>query len=199
MRFPSLLLFDLGGVLIESAVFEHLNELLPMPIENTALKEQWLHSPAVQLFERGECSPEAFAEHFIAEWGLTITSQAFLEGFAIWPRQFFPGAREIIRDLRTNYRVGCLSNSNPLHWQRFEGIEQEFDITLLSHRLGAVKPDQDIFVKALRECNADPADIYFFDDCSANVNAAQNLGISAFHVDGFESLKDVIKTQGLMP
>jgi putative hydrolase of the HAD superfamily len=199
MRFPSLLLFDLGGVLIESSVFEHLNRLLPKPLESSALKERWLHSPAVQQFERGGSPADEFADSFIAEWGLRLTPRTFLKEFAAWPRQFFPGARKTIRYLRANYRVGCLSNSNPLHWQRFGEFEDDFDITLFSHLLGAIKPDPEIFVLALSKCDVEPSEVYFFDDCSANVHSAQNLGIMAFHVDGFESLQNVLNVQGLMP
>ncbi|OAI09274.1 hypothetical protein A1332_06150 [Methylomonas methanica] len=95
--------------------------------------------------------------------------------------------------------VGCLSNSNPLHWQRFGELEDDFDITLFSHLLGAIKPDPEIFVLALGKCDVEPSEVYFFDDCSANVHSAQSLGITAFHVDGFESLQDVLNIQGLMP
>jgi hypothetical protein len=77
MHCPSLLLFDLGGVLIESTVFERLNGCLPEPLERQAIKERWLMSPSVRRFESGETEPLEFAEHFIAEWGLNLTPQAF--------------------------------------------------------------------------------------------------------------------------
>ncbi|WP_082879474.1 HAD-IA family hydrolase [Methylomonas methanica] len=144
-------------------------------------------------------SADEFADSFIAEWGLRLAPRAFLKAFTSWPRQFFPGARKTIRDLRANYMVGCLSNSNPLHWQRFGELEDDFDITLFSHLLGAIKPDPEIFVLALGKCDVEPSEVYFFDDCSANVHSAQSLGITAFHVDGFESLQDVLNIQGLMP
>lgn len=198
MSLPMLLLFDLGGVLIKSAVFESLNNLLPEPLELTTIKQRWLFSPSVRSFERGEIQADEFAALFIAEWQLNITPQQFLTDFAIWPREFFPGARETLRELRGNYRIGCLSNSNELHWQRISGIEADFDISLFSHRLGAIKPDKDIFELALNECNIEPAAIYFFDDCAANVQSAQSFGITAFHVDGFESLQLVLRAQGLL-
>jgi glucose-1-phosphatase len=162
------------------------------------IKERWLFSPSVRRFERGEIASCEFAQSFITEWGLRLTPQAFVKEFASWPREFFPGAREIIRDLRTTYRVGCLSNSNALHWERFGGFEEDFDITLFSHLLGAVKPDCEIFLLALRECGVEPSEVYFFDDCCANVRTAQSLGITAFHVDGFKSLQDVLRIQGLL-
>ncbi len=199
MNSPSLLLFDLGGVLIESSVFENLSDLLPDSPYLTAIKDQWLFSPSVIRFERGEMSSCEFAESFIAEWGLQITPQVFIKEFTSWPRELFPGARETIHLLRKNYRVGCLSNSNSLHWERFRGLEDDFDCTLLSHMLGVTKPDPEIFRFALRECDVDPAKIYFFDDCLTNVEAAQSFGITAFHVDGFEALQDVLICQGLLP
>lgn len=198
MNCPSLLLFDLGGVLIESSVFERLNGCLPEPLERIAIKERWLLSPSVRGFESGETEPFEFAEHFIGEWELRLTPQAFLEEFKSWPRAFFQGARELLRELRATYRVGCLSNSNPLHWEKFKDFEEDFDIVLMSHLLGSVKPDREIFMRALRQCEVEPCEVYFFDDCDDNVRTAQSLGITAFHVDGFTALLDVLRIQGLL-
>jgi hypothetical protein len=91
MNRPSLLLFDLGGVLIESCIFERLNSGLPEPLERIAIKERWLLSPSVRRFESGETEPMEFAEHFIAEWGLvshcTPSCMNFNRGLAL----FFKG------------------------------------------------------------------------------------------------------------
>lgn len=199
MSFSSVLLFDLGGVLIKSSVFERLDCLLPNPIGRAAIKERWLHSPTVRRFECGELTSDEFAGDFIAEWGLRLTPETFLKEFISWPRKFYPGARELIRDLRKTYRVGCLSNSNPLHWEQLRGFEDDFDIILFSHLLGTVKPDREIFMLALRQCGVESSDVYLFDDCSDNVNAAQKVGITAFHVDGFEALQVVLRVQGILP
>jgi putative hydrolase of the HAD superfamily len=175
-----------------------LNRLLPETLEHIAVKERWLLSPSVRRFECGETEPYEFAGNFIAEWGIQLTPQAFLKEFSSWPRDFFQGARETVRELRTTYRVGCLSNSNPLHWERFRELEEDFDITLFSHLLGTVKPDPEIFMRALSRCDVEPSKVYYFDDCSANVHTAQSLGITAFHVDGFKALQDVLRIQGLL-
>lgn len=199
MPCPSLLLFDLGGVLIESSVFEQLNNCLPEPLDSPAIKERWLLSPSVRRFESGETEPFEFAEHFIAEWGLRLTPEAFLDEFQSWPRAFFQGARELLRELRTTYRVGCLSNSNPLHWEKFKAFEEDFDMVLMSHLLGAVKPDREIFLRALHHGEVEPYEVYFFDDNYDNVRTAQSLGITAFHVDDFQALINVLCWQGLLP
>lgn len=199
MRHPALLMFDLGGVLIESSVFANLNRLLPEPLDDAAIKQRWLHSAAVRRFELGEISAEEFAERFIAEWRLEWSATAFLTEFAAWPRAFFPGARETLRELRKNHRLACLSNSNVLHCERFRDYEQDFDVALFSHRLGVIKPDPEAFELALSKCGVEADQTYFFDDCAANIDTAQRLGIKGFQVAGFESLSRVLRQQGLYP
>ncbi len=61
MPTPTVLLFDLGGVLVESVGYERFNALLPKPLSMEELKTRWLASPAVRSFETGCWSAEAFA------------------------------------------------------------------------------------------------------------------------------------------
>ena len=198
MTHAALLLFDLGGVLIENAVFDSLNPMLPQPLDSVAIRERWLTSPAVLGFELGRIPATEFAEQFIAEWNIAMTPQAFLEAFIDWPKGFYAGASECVGILRQRYRVGCLSNSNALHWAKFDGFEGVFDIALSSHLLGVIKPDEAAFVRALAECRVPAEDVVFFDDSQPNVKMAQSLGIRAFHVDGFAALMPVLQAEGLM-
>ncbi len=195
---PALLLFDLGGVLLENAVFERLRELLPGRQDPGALKERWLASTAVRRFELGEIDPDAFADAFLAEWDVGLSPAAFLAEFWSWPSAFYPQARPMLRALRQRYRVGCLSNSNVLHWQKFGGFEDDFDVALSSHRLGAIKPDEAAFVRALRACDVDAGEVCFFDDSMRNVDTARRLGIRAFHVEGVAPLLRVLRSEGLL-
>ena len=199
MSAPSLLLFDLGGVLIENSAFESLGRLLPEPLDVETLKHRWLTSSAVRRFELAEISPNAFAETFLSEWNLDLSPTSFLEEFHSWPRGFYPEARATLRALRRRYRVGCLSNSNVVHWEKFGGFKEDFDVALSSHRLGAIKPDEEAFVLALCQCEAEPSAVLFFDDSAANVHTARRLGIRAFQVEGFASLLSVLHTEGLLP
>ena len=199
MSAPSLLLFDLGGVLIENSVFESLGRLIPEPLDIETLKHRWLASSAVRRFELAEIAPNEFAETFLSEWNLDLSPTLFLEEFRSWPRDFYPEARATIRVLRRRYRVGCLSNSNVVHWEKFGAFEEDFDIALSSHLLGAIKPDEEAFVLALRQCEREPSAIFFFDDSAANVHTARRLGIRAFQVEGFASLLSVLRAESLLP
>jgi glucose-1-phosphatase len=163
---PSVLLFDLGGVLIENVGFERFNALLPSPIPLEELKTQWLASPAVRSFETGRCTPEMFARSVVADWQLPLSPSEFLEAFTYWPRGLYPGASELLASLR-----------------------EHFDFSISSHLLGEVKPDPQCFTRALQACNAGVAQVAFFDDALVNVTAAEALGIQAFHVNGFSEVQ----------
>lgn len=193
----SLLLFDLGGVLVENAGFARLNQLLPRPLDDCAIRERWLGSSSVRRFELGELGPGAFAERFIAEWEIPLPAETFLEEFVSWPKGLYPGALELIRSLRRKYRVACLSNSNMAHWQRFESFTGEFDVALSSHLLGSIKPDADAFVRALCACGSEAENTCFFDDSIANVRAARSVGIDAVQVDGLPALRRALRARGL--
>jgi putative hydrolase of the HAD superfamily len=197
MSDPALLLFDLGGVLIENACLVRLVDLIPGPGADD-IRNRWLASPSVRRFEMGRVAPGEFAEAFVAEWGLALSPREFLEEFASWPRGFYPGVSDLLRDLRRRFRIGCLSNSNALHWERFGELLSEFDPALSSHRLEVVKPDPEAFRRALLECDIEPGKVCFFDDSPANVESASGVGMRAFHVDGFEALRRVVEREGWM-
>ena len=197
MTRPEVLLFDLGGVLIENDTFAALQNLLPTKPDGEALRHRWLSSRAVREFELGRLAPEAFAVSFLAEWSLDLPPELFLDQFRSWPRGFFPGLRERLNRLRRRYRVGCLSNCNAVHWEKFGGFAQDFDIALSSHLLGAVKPDEEAFSRALAACGAPATAVRFFDDTEANVEAALQMGIPSFLVQGPLELLAALQTEGL--
>lgn len=199
MQTPTpLLLFDLGGVLIENSTFERLNRLLPEPLEADAMRSRWLHSSAVRRFERGEIPSADFAAAFVSEWRLRLSPDEFLREHYSWPSGPFPGAVDAVRALRARHRVACLSNCSVPHWEKFRAFTDEFDIALSSHLLGAIKPDDEAYVRAFRACSVEPADVCFFDDTPANVAAARRLGARAYQVEGIAPLMRTLRSEGFL-
>lgn len=195
---PSLLLFDLGGVLVRNAGFARLNELMPAPLDLEVLKSRLLTSPAYRAFERGHTEPGAFAQAIVTELELRCSPRAFIAEFEAWVIGFYEGAEDLLARLRRRYRTACLSNSNALHWNRFAGFTAQFDLALSSHLLGTVKPDADCFAQALRICAVAPAQVLFFDDALLNVEAARACGMRALHVTDFDALQREIARLGLL-
>ena len=198
MSDPTLFLFDLGGVLVENTTFDRLAALTGLA-PGAEMKQRWLASPSVRGLEMGALTPAEFAARFIDEWQLRCDPLRFLDDFVNWPTGFYPGAAALLARLRRRGRVGCLSNSNALHWGRFRGFTDDFDVALSSHLLGAVKPDRECFERALSACGARAGDVAFFDDSPANVRAALDLGWRALLVDGIGDLENRLAAEGWLP
>jgi putative hydrolase of the HAD superfamily len=191
-----IILLDLGGVLVEATGRKALAALLPH-LDDEQILARWHQSRAVDRFERGKLSEQAFASAFVAEWGLEMSEAQFVEHFASWVNGFFEGAADLIQALRPRYQVGCLSNTNAIHWARLPGVSSLFDWSFPSHVTGFMKPERQAYDHALGELRVPPQEVYFFDDLMSNVAAAREAGINAFRVAGFENLLEVLKAQGL--
>ena len=145
------LLFDLGGVLVDFAGFEELPLLLQEKPTSAAIQEKWIRSAAIREFESGEIMAASFARRFVVEWHLSLSPEEFLRRFSGWSRGLYPGAARLLHHLSSTHRIACLSNSNELHGpsQRrwLDGIVERF---FFSFEMGLAKPDSAIFDLAIK-------------------------------------------------
>ena len=193
------LLFDLGGVLIDFAGFDELGRLLPGGVSRDEVREKWISSPSVQRFERAEISPQDFARSVVEELDLDLGPEEFTEAFVEWARGPYPGARTLLGRLKVVARLACLSNSNTLHTPLHrQSIEPLMDSYYFSDELGKVKPDREIYEHVIRDLDVPPRRIAFFDDTRVNVHAAREVGITAFEVDGFLELESQLQMLGVL-
>lgn len=197
MRRDKVIVFDLGGVLIENTGQDGLMALLPYALDTKEIWRRWLASPSVRRFESGGMSSAEFAEAFVAEWRLDHDPAAFIDAFASWPRGFFPGATDLLRALREHHHLACLSNTNAIHWQRFPEFPVLFDTCFASHQMGIVKPDREVFEHVLNKLQVPASSVYFFDDLLPNVEAARGVGINAYQVAGFAQLEPILRAEQL--
>ena len=199
-RHPDLLLFDLGGVLIEYTGVRDLRPLLRVPLSESDIRQKWSQCQTTQAFEVGRLTPQQFAERFVAEWDVSIPPTDFLREYQVWTRGFLPGADALLADLRGRFRLACLSNSNETHWEqstREHGLLKQFEMALSSHQLGAHKPEPAIYHRALAMLNVTPDAVVFFDDSAANVTAARAVGIESFQVEGITELRTCLLDRAL--
>jgi HAD superfamily hydrolase (TIGR01509 family) len=193
------LLFDLGGVLIDFAGFEEMRRLLPQVSDRSEIRDRWIRSKPVQLFERGEVAPEEFACRVVEEFHLELSKHEFLREFVSWARGPYPGALALLRRLQNSHRIACLSNSNELHTPLYRAsIHSHVDSFYFSDEIGLVKPDREIFDFVIRDLTVSPRRIAFFDDTPVNVEAARNVGLCAFLVDGIGELEARLQGLGLI-
>jgi glucose-1-phosphatase len=171
-------LFDLGGVLVELRGVDDMRRLSGMASDDDIM-QRWLECRWVRQFESGACAAEEFAAGVVADWGLSVGTDIFLESFMGWPRSLFEGATELVADTSQACAVACLSNTNALHWE-FQverwGLEDLFEKVFLSYRLGMVKPDGDIFHHVVDALGVPAEQIVLLDDSQLNVDGARSVG-----------------------
>jgi len=190
------LLFDLGGVLIENRMFSELKRLMESQLSEAELIDMWLTNSVARQFELGRCSADEFAHSIIAQFDLPLDPAEFLNAFRYWPKGFYAGVESLLADLRTRFRVCCLSNSNEVHWT--DAVTGHFDIAFSSHLMGYIKPDASAFDYALRVIDVTPEEVHYFDDAQRNVEAARACGMMAYHTVGYDQLKSTLATLGLL-
>lgn len=186
------IIFDLGGVLLN--IDYHLTSL--------AFKEKGFHSfddfysqqkqtDLFDLFETGKIS----IDEFVAEIRRKESGISRSDVIKAWNAMLLdlPKDRlELLRNLKKEFRIFLLSNTNEIHEEAFVRIleeayggnvlEEVFETVHLSHKIGYRKPNRDCFNFVLEENGLKPEQTVFIDDSIQHVIGAKNAGIEAFHL-----------------
>jgi HAD superfamily hydrolase (TIGR01509 family) len=194
------ILFDLGGVLAALDGMPAIAKLLGEARDHEALHAMWMASPAVVAHETGKIGPAEFASRVIADLGLPVTPEGFLEEFIGWFQGPLPGAAELLDEIPKEYGVAALSNMSAVHWDAIgaTGLLQRFDRVFVSHETGCLKPAREAFTIALRGMQLHPSEVLFLDDGQRNVDAARALGMETVLARGPDEARVVLARFGVI-
>ncbi len=194
-------LFDVGGVLVELGGVEAMLQWLGHRLTAEQLWQRWLRSPSVRAFETGRSDAMQFAIGLLEELQLTLDPQHFLNSFIGWPSGLYPGALELANRIPPQYRRALLSNSNSLHWPRVldgMGLRCAFEHHYASHLIGKIKPDAEAFEHVLQSLGCRAGEVLFLDDNVLNVEAARQLGMRAEQVRGVLEAQHTLQQAGII-
>lgn len=196
-----LIVFDLGGVLVELTGVPQMLAWAGSDMSVEELWRRWLRSPAVREFESGKITTAEFGERIIVEFNMPISPEQYLKAFTYWPKDYFPGAEDLLRRLAQRYPLAVLSNTNALHYTRF--VEEMHLLTYISrcffsHQIGLLKPDPEMFAYLIAQVGVAPEHILFFDDNQLNVDGAVQAGIQAYRVYGVEETTRMLQTLAIL-
>ena len=191
------LIFDLGGVLIDLFVDRSFAAFVAMGADVSILTErECLLNENMMRFDRGDISRDEMFAYIASQLSASAREQAgemltsriqeawnqMLGDYALYKFQR-------VRQLRgRGYRVVMLSNTNDGHWSEIERkflatagepLSAFFDAFYLSYRMHRRKPEPEIFLSLLAAEGVEPGDCLFFDDSAENCEAARLLGIEA--------------------
>ena len=187
------IIFDLGKVLVEYSFDVFYKELGYEPEMETLMESA---IPVLE-FEAGRITRREFYqklkeiykfEHSLADfekvWSSVFTGLTSLVSYA--------------RELKENYDIYILSNTDEIHfpliWNEFPELHFFEDNLMLSYELDSVKPQKEIFERALKIFDLNPEDCLFIDDRPENIKGAAENGIVGVLFTNVEDTKrNIIK------
>lgn len=187
------ILFDLGGVLLDveqPRIFSRLESLADLPAGTI---EQRLKSAPFfrDDFMVKEFSPSQVAGHVNHTLGTKLSTDDVVDALNSELGAVISTTAELLPTLQRKVKVGCLSNTNSIHWDKLlqsYPFMRGFDRRFASQLLGCAKPHREIYEKTAELLSANPRQILFFDDKLENVESAQRLGWHARQYTGHERL-----------
>jgi glucose-1-phosphatase len=194
--------FDMGGVIVRDyVIWPELMAYLGLPDQN--------------LFENDACLRETLLRHIRGEirendlWSLytEITGRTIplCETEPLLGKFFHPKMNEpivqIVQQLKaTGMRVTIGTNVIDAHYNIHKKLGQYdlFDKVYASHLMGISKPDPAFYAYILKAECIKAQDVFFTDDTIENVNVAANAGLNAFHYTSAQTLKNQLRSLGLL-
>lgn len=174
------IVFDLGNVLIPfdyNRIIESMN-LISDGLGNRFAEKYYANYHVHRQYEKWELSDDEFLK-IMVEWSenkITIEdikkiySDLFTENVE---------TTALLPILKKNYKLVLLSNTNHIHqkygWEKYEFLKY-FDKLILSHEIGAIKPEEKIYRAVEKFTNESSANHIFIDDIQEYVEGAQKCG-----------------------
>jgi putative hydrolase of the HAD superfamily len=151
-------------------------------------------------FERGEYSIEEFTEILLNVLDHKVSKENFYEIYS----KIFSVNEELVAvlpALQKNYQLVLLSNTNAIHehygWKNYEFLKY-FDKLILSHEVGAVKPETKMYKAVEVFTQKPPQEHFYIDDILEYISAARQLGWDAVQFVENENLFEEFKKQGIV-
>lgn len=202
------ILFDLGNVIFP---FNHyqIAEKLSRFVQKKEFQDPAkifsylfdFEKGAVNGYEVGKVSSSEFFQSLKEFLRLSLRFEEFIP---IWNDIFLENQEvsEIILDRRGGWKLGLLSNTNPLHFDHILSkfsILRVFDRWILSYEVGFKKPAPEIFQKAIEWASVEPQKILFVDDIEKHVEVAVSLGMQGIHFISAPQLKEELRSRLDLP
>src|SRR3972149_4350708 len=107
----------------------------------------------------------------------------------------------LLPELKKRYKLVLLSNTNIIHqkygWNEY-GFLKNFEKLILSHEVGAVKPEEKIYRAVEKYTKLPSGEHIFIDDIFEYVEAVKNLGWDAIQFKSYNQLINELKIRGLI-
>ncbi len=185
------IIFDLGNVLIGYDFEQFFTGMGCLPHSHTLQDVAHIVAP----FDAGEISTRQFIDRMQQFLGSTVSDAEFTQ---LWTHHFFPMdvMLNLAAQMAQEYNVFLLSNTDELHYNYIYATWPQLrifdDHLMLSYQLGANKPQDKIYLRALEAYQLYPDSCLFIDDVPQNIETASRLGFhTILHRDASSTKKQL--------
>jgi putative hydrolase of the HAD superfamily len=171
-----------------------------LPVE--ALHPELYGGPLETDYEMGRISTAQFLREARARGRLRCHDGEVAEAWAdiFWPN---PEVADLLPVLKSRVRMVLGSNTNELHSRHFRrqfaDTLQHFHALVLSHEIGARKPDVAFFRHCQLQAGCPAERCLFIDDLPTNVAGAEACGLRGHVYTGTDDLRRRLVSFGLLP
>lgn len=181
------IIFDLGGVLLNLDFSKTTNAFRDLGFPH--FEEMFSQYKVDQLFEKlekGEITEAEFYTVMLNVGNNNITEEEIRHAWNSMILDYRTESLNFLRELKKDYRLILLSNTNSIHYEAFHSIlKKQLDLDSLngffsncyySHLVGFRKPNNDVFDFVLNDAGILAEETFFIDDTSNNILAAKKMG-----------------------
>ena len=201
------IIFDFGGVILDIDPQLTISEFAKLGFNDLEKVTNDEFTQLIRKFERGILTPEVFRKKMKNFLGIKISDQQFDDA---WNALLFdiPSERiEIIEQVKENYQILLLSNSNEIHYDLYVrdlqlrfGYREFADLfheAYFSFDLHLSKPDVEVYEFIINQNDLKPKKTLFIDDREDNIEAARKAGLQTYLLQKPERVRDIF-TDGLL-
>ena len=198
----SAIVFDLGQVLVR---FDYKFFVEKVNRHKAGIGEQFLELYKSNYdihrdFEKGKTSEKKFISQMLNYLDHSIDAETFCR---YWSDifSFNDDVIALLPTLKKKYQLYLLSNTNSIHkkygYQNYDFLKI-FDKMFLSHEVGYVKPEPEIY-RAVEKVSGLPSEEHIFiDDILEYVEAAKQLGWDGIQFVGYDDLVNNLKARDIL-
>ncbi|HUL32817.1 MAG TPA: HAD family phosphatase [Candidatus Eisenbacteria bacterium] len=196
-------IFDIGRVLVRINLPKVKSELAQgLPLTPEELWSAIEKDPRWPDWQEGRMAPRDWHLHLGKRFHLALSFEEFTK---VWNSALDPEPIHnvsLFEQLAKNYKLGLLSNTDPIHVAKLEATYDFFAhfpkaVRTYSCGVGASKPHPLIYREALRACKARAEEAVYIDDILEYVEAARRLGLTGIQFQSPAQLRKELGEAGI--
>ena len=196
-------IFDIGRVLVRVDVQGVKSALANgLPLSPEELWSAIEKDPRWPDWQEGRMAPRDWYLHLCKRFNLTMRFEEFT---AAWNSALDPEPiqqNSLFAELAKNYRLGLLSNTDPIHVARLESTYDFYEyfpkaVRTYSCSVGTSKPSPLIYQHALKACKVRAEEAVYIDDIGGYVQAARKLGLTGIQFTSPAQLRKELGEAGI--